>query len=262
MTGAAPVILRDVVRVSGPDASSFLQGQLSQDVSALADGESAWSLVLQPQGKVDAFVRVTREAPDVFVLDVDDGFGDAVVARLDRFKLRVKATIELAGPRPCRVDADADPATPLAAIGPVRDGPGDAPAIAPADWDALRVRLGIPAMGRELTADTIPEEAGVVDVSVSFTKGCYTGQELVARIDSRGRNVPRRLRRVTADAGSDDLRAGAALTLPDGKVVGAVTTAAGDQALAYVSRTVDDGAQVDVAGSPGMARIEALPPLR
>src|SRR5581483_12355989 len=70
----AVVIPRDVVRVVGPDAANYLQGQLSQDVEGLAADASAWSFVLQPQGKLDAVVRVTREADDSFLLDLDAGF--------------------------------------------------------------------------------------------------------------------------------------------------------------------------------------------
>ena len=73
--------VRDRVRVAGPEADAFLQGQLSQDMAAIAVGASALSFVLQPQGKVDALVRVTRVAADEFVLDTDAGSGDAVVAR-------------------------------------------------------------------------------------------------------------------------------------------------------------------------------------
>ncbi|MEO7429244.1 MAG: hypothetical protein ABIY48_07645, partial [Acidimicrobiales bacterium] len=88
--GAAP-IRRDVVRVHGPDAVAFLQGQLSQDVAALAVGASAPSLLLQPTGKVDAWLRVTRMGDDDVLLDVEAGFGPAVHERLRRFKLRTKA---------------------------------------------------------------------------------------------------------------------------------------------------------------------------
>src|SRR5437899_2121272 len=84
---------RDFVRVNGPDAVEFLDGQLSQDVKALAVGVPALSLLLQPQGKILALVRVTRTADDEFVLDTDAGWGEAVVERLSRFKLRVKCEI-------------------------------------------------------------------------------------------------------------------------------------------------------------------------
>ncbi|HEV3401704.1 MAG TPA: hypothetical protein VG078_07760, partial [Acidimicrobiales bacterium] len=85
-------LARDVVRVAGPDAFSFLQGQLSQDVN-LPVGGSAWSLLLQPQGKVVALLRVVREDEESFLLDTDGGWGGAVVERLQRYKLRVTCDI-------------------------------------------------------------------------------------------------------------------------------------------------------------------------
>ena len=91
----AVALVRDVVVVAGPDAVDFLQGQLSQDVAALAVGASAPSFLLQPTGKVDAWLRVTRSAEDEVVLDVDAGWGEAVAARLQRFLLRTKATLEV-----------------------------------------------------------------------------------------------------------------------------------------------------------------------
>ncbi|MGH9065311.1 MAG: hypothetical protein ACRD0L_15330, partial [Acidimicrobiales bacterium] len=84
---------RDVVAVSGPEAVGYLQGQLSQDVAGLGPGESAPSLILQPQGKVDAWLRVTRTGEDAVVLDVEGGWGEAVAARLARFKLRSRLEI-------------------------------------------------------------------------------------------------------------------------------------------------------------------------
>ena len=94
-------VARDVVRVSGPDAVTYLQGQLSQDVVALQVGACAWTFVLQPQGKVDAWFRITRLADDSFLCDVDAGFGEALVTRLNRFKLRVKVTMVKCSDEPC-----------------------------------------------------------------------------------------------------------------------------------------------------------------
>ena len=250
-------ILRDVVRVSGPDGTSFLQGQVSQDIEALGAGQSAWAFLLQPQGKVDAWLRVNQRGDDGFVLDVDHGYGAPVVERLERFKLRVKANIEMVGARAIDIDAGASPDAALAVFGPLDlDGSSVADDGWEREWLRIRVGLGVPAMGRELTGETIPEEVGLVDASVSFTKGCYTGQELVARIDSRGRNVPRRLRRVHADG---ELADGVEL-VADGKTVGTVTSSAGRLGLAFVARSVTPPAEV-VAGG-GVAQIEALPPLR
>lgn len=230
---------RDFVRVAGPDAVSFLQGQLSQDVAALSVGGSAWSFLLQPQGKVDALVRVNRVADDEVVLDTDAGWGDAVIERLNRFKLRVKAEIE---PLPWKclavrgvavdgaVPAFGDGADLIGVDPQVPDGArlGDL-----AEYEKLRIEHAWPAMGAELTDRTIPAETGIIDRTVSFTKGCYTGQELVARIDSRGGNVPRHLRVLTVDPSA----AVGDPVVVDGREVGTLTSVAGTVALAYVHRS-------------------------
>ncbi|HEV2761226.1 MAG TPA: hypothetical protein VGV86_16825, partial [Acidimicrobiales bacterium] len=85
---------RDFVRATGPDVIKFLQGQLSQDVAGLAAGASTWALLLQPQGKVVAFLRVLRVGEEEVVLETDAGFGPAVIERLNRFKLRVKCDLD------------------------------------------------------------------------------------------------------------------------------------------------------------------------
>src|SRR5438094_718001 len=217
--------VRDRVRVAGPEADAFLQGQLSQDMAAIAVGASALSFVLQPQGKVDALVRVTRVAADEFVLDTDAGFGDAVFARLNRFKLRTKADIDLIEPIEAADDEDED--------------------------ERARIEMGYPKMGAEIDDRTIPAELGqsIIDRAVSFTKGCYTGQELVARIESRGGHVPRPIRRLVI--ASREIEPGAEVTL-DGKVVGRVTSAAWSDersatvALGPIGRAVAVDAAVSV----------------
>ena len=213
---------RDVVRVEGPQAASFLQGQCSQDIEGLAPGDAAWSFLLQPQGKVDAWLRVTRWDHEVFLLDVDPGFAGAVAERLQRFKLRTKAEIErddrwrfLAVRGQVEVQVEHEPGghvLPLPVwwrgmvgydlLCPVgTDIHLSVPEVATAALEAVRIECGVPAMGAELTDRTIPAEVGdwIIEASVSFSKGCYTGQELVARIDSRGGNVPRRLRGLVLD---------------------------------------------------------------
>lgn len=244
---------RDVVMVHGPDALSFAQGQLSQDVTALEVGQSAWSLVLQPTGKVDVFVRVLRSGDQALVLDTDGGWGERLQARLQRFKIRVKADIvpidwrcvAVRGPRAHEVRATPGSVAVVAdwhgfpgvdLLGPAVTPPDDLPAGEPADYERARVVAGWPAMGAELNDDTIPAETGVVPYAVSFTKGCYTGQELVERIDSRGGNVPRLLRRLVLPA-AGAVAPGAVLRR-DGKDCGWVTSVAGDRALGYVARAV------------------------
>ena len=273
---------REVVEVAGPDAATFLQGQLSQDVAALAEGASAWTFVLHPDGKVAVWARITRLGPDRFVLDVDAGAGAVLVARLERFKLRVDAAITpldwqvvaLRGPEVGGLDlggADdvvmADPEWPSAygidLLGPAPTAPDGVRWCAPEALEVLRIESGVPVMGAELDEHTIPAESGVVDRSVSFTKGCFTGQELTARIDSRGGNVPRHLRGLLV-AGS--VPPVGAEVVVDGEVVGKVTSSApgasghgGGVALAYVKRSVDPPAPATVRWADGEARGEVRP---
>ncbi|HWC37265.1 MAG TPA: glycine cleavage T C-terminal barrel domain-containing protein [Acidimicrobiales bacterium] len=280
---------RDVVRVAGPEAISYLQGQLSQDVEALTVGASAESLLLSPQGKIDALVRATRTADDELLIDVDGGYGEAVVARLRRFKLRTKVDIEalhwrclaLRGLRAIEVAPDthewagltlpADwPGVPgVDLVGEEPPVPDGARLCSSAAWESVRVEAGVPTMGAELTERTIPAETGVVERAVSFTKGCYTGQELVARIDARGSRVPRHLRGLVL-GGADAPPVGAAVIGHGEKgerELGQLTSVAlsptcgGPVALAYVRREVEPPADVIVRWGEGEAsgRVEALP---
>lgn len=283
--GGAPVG-RDVVRVGGPDAPGYLQGQVSQDVDSLDVGSTARTFVLQPNGKVDAWARVTRTGDEEFVLDVDHG-GEALVARLRRFLLRTRADVDrldwhcvaLRGPGASEVGlgaTNADLSIPagwpgidgVCLLGPTADLPIGVVAVGSADIEALRIEAGVPATGRELTERTIPAEAGqwIIDSSVSFTKGCFTGQELVARIDSRGGNVPRHLRGVIVE-GTDVPPAGATIEVGGDRVgtitsAGWSTTLAAPIALGYVGRAVVPPARATLT-SPGgerwSAEVRALP---
>ena len=257
---------RDVVTASGADASGYLQGQISQDVDALNDGESAWSLVLAPQGKVDALFRLTRVGADRFHLDVAPGWGAALLARLERFLLRMDVTLELdtwahhayRGIRPDGIDApiaspvdwNDEPGADL--VGPELTEPvADLPRLDEAGYRRLRIEGGVPEMGTELDETTIPAEAGDVNRWVSFTKGCYTGQELVARIDSRGSNTPRSLHRFRGDGSAPE--PGVEVEV-EGSSVGTLTSVApGEQgwvALGYLGRGTDVEAPATGAGAP------------
>ncbi len=266
-----PVVIgaeRDLLIATGPDAASYLQGQLSQDVDGLAVGATTRSLLLQPQGKVDSWLRVHRRADDTFWLDTDPGHGAGAEARLNRFKLRVDCTIEvrtvpvLAIRGPGSAAVDPTPAGPdvvaldagwggiegldLLDPGGGLDVAAAASAIgldvAPAGLgELIRIEQGLPAMGHELDESTIPAAAGIVDESVDFTKGCYVGQELVARVDSRGNNTPTRLHRLRFPDGTPE--PGAELLAGDGKAAGTVTSAvavpgADAVGLGYLKRSV------------------------
>lgn len=269
----------DVIEVTGPDAVGYLQGQLSQNVSGLAVGAWAPSLLLEPQGKMCAWMRVHRAADDSVHLVVEAGFGAAVDERLGRFWLRTKAE------RTLRTDVTSlavrdwphDSAAPDSASS---DG-SDAVLVAPAPWAAhpgfdligagavlpdgvtlvegdagrqalerARVDSGVPAMGSEIDADTIPAAARVVEAAVDFTKGCYTGQELVARIDSRGNKTPTRLVRL---GGEGDLPGAGTTLMLDAKERATVTSAVGAPSggawvgLGYLHRSVETPAELNLA---------------
>lgn len=252
---AAVVITRGIIRASGPDTEAFLQGQLSQDISRLAPGESGWSLLLQPQGKVDAWLRATRIDASTFLLDLDPQAVEATLKRLSRFKLRTACDLEadewsivsIRGTGSAAIEVPEDSGAEVVVpaewpgiegidlLGPAPTAPPGPQAATIEDLETLRILAGVPAMGSELTETTIPAEAGIVERSASFTKGCYTGQELVARIDSRGGNVPRHLRGVVGDGA---LTTGATIQIGDADV-GTITSASGNIGLAYVKRAVE-----------------------
>jgi folate-binding protein YgfZ len=264
-------LVRDVVVVEGPEAVAYLQGQLSQDVEALALGASAPSLLLQPTGKVDAWLRATRLAEDGVALDVDAGAGEGLEARLRRFLLRTKATLTAArwrglalrGPAVDQVAVEGGHRLPAAwpgldavdVLGVDGTTAGPSALDDPSALEALRIACGVPAMGAEITEATIPAELGqwLIDASVSFTKGCYTGQELVARIDSRGGRVPHPVRGLRIDGPVPE---SGAVVRASGAEVGRVTSAAADPALgaialAPLARAVEPGAAVTIDGPSG-----------
>lgn len=258
--------------------------------------------MLSPQGKIDSFTRVTVLGENRFLLDVPSGFGEGLRQRLARFKLRVKAELsevteltqlEVRGPRtPSAAELSSWAAGAALAVVDVRWPPlagrdvlalGVLPASGPAGcvrleaddaaFEAARIEGGMPELGRELTERTIAQEAGeLVAHAVSFTKGCYTGQELVARVDARGSNTPRRLRGVVIEGDGDSGSSpspGDALVV-DAQSVGSLTSVAwsaglgGHVALAFVKRGVDtsESAQVVTALGPVPAALRMLPLVR
>ena len=274
--GAVPVP-RDVLVAEGPDALKFLQSQVSQDLSGLAEGAATWSFLLQPTGKLVGFFRVTRVGSETYRLDSDPGIGTRVEAALRRFLIRTKCTLSLTENSPTWAVRGPDA---LSADGSVPAFPGmtgydllapDAPdaivIVAPECLDYVRIASGVPVWPNELTGSTIPNATGLVAIAVSFTKGCYVGQELVERIDSRGASTPRVLRRIVfpsavptvplSGGAAGELVVGAELCNAHG-VRGAITSVAvhpdtsAAVALGYVHRDVDVGSPLAVASVAGV----------
>jgi folate-binding protein YgfZ len=201
---------RDVITATGTDARTYLHSQLSQDVAGMRVGETRQSLLLQPTGKLDGIIRVTCVEGETFVLDVDSGCGEVVLARLNRFKIRVKAELSLGReswvairnaqtPIPGSIPAwrcDGSAVDLRSEIAPTEFKQGST-----SDYEQARIIAAWPTMNTDVTETSIPAETGIIDEAVSFTKGCYPGQELVERMDSRGSIAPRQLRYVQVGEG-------------------------------------------------------------
>lgn len=260
-----------VVWVEGPEAVAFLDGQLSADVAGSAPGEVARSFLLEPRGKLRAIVWVLRaESGAGLLCEVDRA--PVVVDALRRFLFRTDARVEPGETLDTFWGRGEDdrPHWELAAEGPVITLPGTAPhramAGAGGPWltaeqvAAHRIVAGEPKFGRDVGEDTIPHETGLVAEAVSFTKGCYLGQELVARIDSRG-HVNRNLRRI--DFPAAQVPDGAEVFLGEAEA-GSLGTVApvpdGTVALALLHRQAVPGAEVVARWPGGIARgwVESL----
>jgi tRNA-modifying protein YgfZ len=295
MTGATASsggvrVRRDVIVAHGADTVSFLQGQLSQDVAAMVPGDVRWSLHLTPQGRVIALVRLTRISGDAVVIDTEAGSGQEVRANLSRFKIRTKCDLDMRADVVSALSLDSHTVTasttdlasltaaeaisgaPMTLPGFPRAGgfdvlgaPDDETLTAESDYAAWRVTHGVPSAGAELTEQFLPPETGLVPIAVAFGKGCYVGQELVERIDSRGR-VNRILCALRTSQGAQTtLASGSTVERADtASTVGVVTTGGDGRALAYLRRDAmeaakGDGVQLTVDGQSVSA--ELLPDL-
>jgi len=234
-------IQRDVITVSGADARSYLHSQLSQDIASMRVGETRQSLLLQPTGKLSGITRVTCIDGEIFIIDVDAGVGDAVLARLNRFKIRVKVDLVLGQET---WTAIRNCASPISGALPAWRCDGSAwdvrgnwsdvhiPRGTFEEYEEARIRAVWPAMNIDVSEASIPAEIGLNDVAVSFSKGCYPGQELVERMDSRAAVAPRKLESVLIESGAE---VGQEIQ-HDGRT-GKITSVQGVYALALFSRT-------------------------
>jgi folate-binding protein YgfZ len=243
---------RGYVEVNGPDAEDFLERMLSNEIASLDVGpEARPALLLTPKGRIIAPLRVVREKPDAFLLITDAAeLAGPVADTLQRSRFASKCEIKVLpwegyvhfglapGPGAIRnTDFGAEafetwnPRAVLSSTVP------DASELEP-----LRIEAGTPKWGKELDDSVLPAEAGLDRTHISFTKGCYPGQEPVARLHHRG-HPNRRLRLLEverAEPGAD--------IVWNEKVVGRVTSAVPGHALGYVRREVPDDAVLDIGG--------------
>ena len=249
------------MRVSGPAAEEYLQRMVSNDVAVLAPGESCDALLLTPKARVIAVLRVLRRAADDFLLLTEPELGEAVRAELLRFRFAARAEIELEEHRSyvlfgSGVEGSDGRAIPNPDYGvpalEILDGdvPEGATELSGDALEELRIRAGTPRFGREIDERVLPAEAGLVERAVSLAKGCYPGQEPVARLHYRG-HVNRELRILLLENG--EVPASEATIEYEGKTVGRVTSAVGTEegvlALAYVRVEVPPDAELGIGSA-------------
>jgi tRNA-modifying protein YgfZ len=236
---------RDFVGVIGPDAGAYLQAMVSNDVEALGVGDSCEALLLTPKARVIAPLVVLRRGVDDFLLLTEHGLGERVRSTLVRSRFAAKCDIEWEE-HTSVVAFGRSEGIPTVDFGvPATEVLDEAlePTIADDELELMRIRAGTPRFGREIDDRVLPAEAGLEARAIDFEKGCYPGQEPIARQHYRGR-VNRTLRRL--EIGGSELPHDDAELTYDGKVVGRITSAVreGDAvaALGYVRTEVPDAA--------------------
>jgi folate-binding protein YgfZ len=243
---------RAYVRVQGPDAADFLQRMVSNDVLA---GDSVDALLLTAKAKVIAPLLVWRRGADDFLLLTEPELGEAVVSHLARMRFAAKCEIALEEHTSAIVfEADAGIANRDYGVpaSEVLDAALDA-TFPDEELERLRIEAATPRFGRELDDRVLPAEAGLDERAISFTKGCFPGQEPVARQHHRGK-VNRKLRvlEVEGDAAPPETP-----VVYREKEVGRVTSAVPGLALAYVRVEVPEDAALEVGGRPARLRERA-----
>ncbi len=238
---------RPVVRVAGADRLSWLNSLTSQKLDALAPGVPTEALVLSPHGHVEHHLQLVDDGTAVLA-HVEPGTAAALVAWLDRMRFLLGVQVRGDGPWAVVASAASWRLVPRESL----DGL-EAPLAGVWAYEALRVEDQRPRLGVDTDERTIPNETRWLQTAVHLAKGCYRGQETVARVDNLGR-PPRRLGLLHLDGSDSTLPAtGSAVTL-DGRPVGVLGTAVrhhelGPVGLALVKRQVPDGAVLDVDGT-------------
>jgi tRNA-modifying protein YgfZ len=237
---------RGYVRVSGPEAADFLERMVSNEVASIEPGGARQALLLTPKSRIVAPLRVVRERPESFLLITEPELGETVATALlrGRFAARCEVAVEPFHGLLHFVDPGAGvPNDDYGVEAWETWGPEQPVAPDAEELEALRIQAGTPRWGKELDETVLPAEAGLDATHVSFTKGCYPGQEPIARLHFRGRpNRHLRLLEVDGATPGDEI-------LHGDKVVGRVTSAVPDQALGYVRREVPDDAELEIGGA-------------
>lgn len=289
---------RGLLVVKGPEAAEYLQGQLTNDIEALEPGDGAYAALLDRKGHMQADMRVLRpgEEPEL-LLDLEPEGLEAARKHLQMYKIgrevevsdesETHSLISLVGPRAVEIAGTAalpEGACETTTVGGAqcvavgtaagidlifaaakREGIRDAllaagaVEVSPEAAEILRIERGRPRFGAEMGTATMPAEAGIVEQAVSFTKGCYIGQETVARLHYKGK-PNRHLRGLRFSAPAQP---GATLRLGE-KEVGSVGSAAvspalGPVGLAILRREAEPGATLAVGEDGVTAEVVALP---
>jgi tRNA-modifying protein YgfZ len=288
---------RGFLDVLGTDAAEYLQGQLTNDVEAVAVGEGQYAALLDRKGHMQTDMRLVRVGESAILIDLEPAAKDQALRHLTMYSIgrdvavsdasQERALVSLIGPRAAEIAATAplpefaNEPTQIAGVDVVAVGTRDgidllfpaaererlvgaltqagAVEVSPEAVEILRVEAGVPRFGAEMDASTMPAEAAIVEDAVSFTKGCYIGQETVARLHYKGK--PNRHLRGLKLSGA--AASGATLRLGEkevGTLGGAVVSPAfGPIGLAIVRREAEPGTEVAVGEDGVTAEVVALP---
>jgi folate-binding protein YgfZ len=243
---------RAYVRVQGPDAVDYLNRMLSNDVPS--EG-SADALLLTAKARVIAPVLVWRRGVEDVLLLTEPELGEVVRAQLTRMRFAAKCEIE-PEEHVSTIVLGGDAGIPNRDYGALAVEVLDAAldvTLGDDDLERLRIEAVTPRYGTEIDDRVLPAEAGLEERAISFSKGCYPGQEPVARQHFRGK-VNRRLRLLELDGEAPERETP---VVHEGKDVGRITSAVPGLALAYVRVAVPEDATLDVGGRPARLRSSA-----
>jgi tRNA-modifying protein YgfZ len=288
---------RGFIDVLGPDGAEYLQGQLTNDVEAVEVGDGQYAALLDRKGHMQTDMRLIRVGEDAILIDLEPEAKDQALKHLTMYSIgrdvqvgdasAERGLVSLIGPRAAEIAGTAplpefaNEATKVAGVDVVAVGTREgidlllplaerdqvvdaltaagAVEVSPEAAEIVRVEAGVPRFGAEMDADTMPAEAGIVEDAVSFTKGCYIGQETVARLHYKGK--PNRHLRGLKLSGA--AAPGAALMLGEkqvGTLGGAVVSPAlGPIGLAIVRREAEPGTELTVGEDGVTAEVVALP---